>query len=200
MTGSGQVRSPEAVCWPHLRKVCNHARARVSHRSIFSLQVFIRVPPCTICISVTWGQVRFMIFTLQAYGKILKCAKLRVNESKPPNSFRIMTDYLICDDPGVTYWQGHRERSSEVMEVIRSWLPINHDTMVLKTCKWYQTVRLVKTRRLLCSMAITTNIRSWPDIDLRSSFKLTYESHHVHISNCLDEINTMVPIWCLYLS
>ena len=29
-TGSGQVRSPETVCWPHLRKVCNHARARVS--------------------------------------------------------------------------------------------------------------------------------------------------------------------------
>ena len=68
-----------------------------------------------ICISATWGQVRFVIFTSQAYGKILKCALLRVNESKPPNSFRIMTDYLICDDPGVIYWQGHRERSSEVM-------------------------------------------------------------------------------------
>ena len=36
-----------------------------------------------------------MIFTLQAYGKILKYALLRVKESKPPNSFRIMTDYLI---------------------------------------------------------------------------------------------------------
>ena len=118
-----------------------------------------------------------MIFTLQAYGKILKWAQLRVNESKPPNSFRIMTDYLICDDPGVTYWQGHRERSSEVMEVISSLLPINHDTMVLKTCKRYQTARLVKTRRLTCNMTITPPPIGCldppdldpPDLDLRPS-------------------------------
>ena len=32
-------------------------------------------------------------------------------------------------------------------EVISSLLPINHDTMVLKTCEGYQTARLVKTRR-----------------------------------------------------
>ena len=33
-----------------------------------------------------------MTFTLQACGKILKCLLLRVNESKPPNSFSIMID------------------------------------------------------------------------------------------------------------
>ena len=134
-----------------------------------------------ICISVTWGQVRFMILTLRAYGKILKCAQLRVNGSKPPNSFSIMTDYLICDDPGVTYWQGHRERSSDVMEVISSLLPINHDTMVLKTCKRYQTARLVKTRRLKCSMTIIPAphwVMTWPRPEVK--FKLSYGSHNVH--------------------
>ena len=55
-------------------------------------------------------------------------------------------------------------------EVISSSLPINHDMMVLKTCKWYQTVSLVKTRRLTCNMTITpAPIGSWPDRDLRSS-------------------------------
>lgn len=46
-----QVRSPEAVWWPYLRKVCNHARARVFDRSISSLQDLVRVPVCAICIS-----------------------------------------------------------------------------------------------------------------------------------------------------
>ena len=46
-----QVRSPEAVWWPYLRKVCNHARARVFDRSISSLQALVRVPVCAICIS-----------------------------------------------------------------------------------------------------------------------------------------------------
>ena len=119
---------------------------------------------------MTWGQVRFMIFTLQAYGKILKCALLRVNESKPLNLFWIMTDYLICDDPGVTYWQGHRERSSEVMEVISSLLPINHDTMVLRLVRG--TKLLVWSRRVVWHATWLwplPPIRSWPDLDLRSS-------------------------------
>ena len=60
-----------------------------------------------------WRQARFVTFTLQAYGKILECLLLCVNESKPPNSFSIMED-LIGDNPGAAYWQGHRERSSEV--------------------------------------------------------------------------------------
>ena len=44
-----------------------------------------------------------MTFTLQAYGKLLKYLLLRVNESKPPNYFSIMEDYLIGDDPGAAY-------------------------------------------------------------------------------------------------
>ena len=95
-----------------------------------------------ICISVTWGQARIVTFSLQAYGKILKCLLLRVNESKPHNSFSIMEDYLIGDDPEAAYWQGHRERSSEVVWRHKSYfLSINHDIMALKTCKWYQTPR-----------------------------------------------------------
>ena len=55
-------------------------------------------------------------------------------------------------------------------EVISSLLPINRDTMVLKTCKRYQTARLVKTRRLTCNMTITpAPIGSWSDLDLSSS-------------------------------
>ena len=126
---------------------------------------------------MTWGQVRFVIFTLQAYGKILKCALLRVNESKPPNSFRIMTDYLFCDDPGVTYWQGHRKGHLRSCDVISSLLPINHDMMVLNTSKRYQTSRLVKTRRLTCSMTITPAsywVMTWPRPEVK--FKLTYWS------------------------
>ena len=44
-----------------------------------------------------------MTFTLQAYGKIFKCLLLRVHESKPPNSFSIMDDYLNGDDLGAAY-------------------------------------------------------------------------------------------------
>ena len=68
-----------------------------------------------IFISVTWGQVRLVTFTLQAYGKIFKCVLLRIEESEPPNYFINMTYYHICDDPGAIRWQEHRDRSSEVM-------------------------------------------------------------------------------------
>ena len=40
--------------------------------------------------------------------------------------------------------------------------------MVLKTCNWYQTVCLVKTRRLVPSVAFLSQI-----------FKLTYLYHYV---------------------
>ena len=40
--------------------------------------------------------------------------------------------------------------------------------MVLKTCKWFQTVRLVMTRRLVPSMTF-----------LRQIFKLTHLGHYV---------------------
>ena len=67
----GQVRSPVAVCLPHLRKFAI-PRARVFHGSISFLQVFIKTPLCPICIShnlyicdLRSGQIR--VFTLQAY-------------------------------------------------------------------------------------------------------------------------------------
>ena len=73
--------------------------------------------------------------------------------------------------------------------------------MILKTCKWYQTARLVKTRHLICNMPITP-AHYWmkPDFVIKSSFELTYEDHHVLVSNCLDERYTMVPIPRLCLS
>ena len=92
---------------------------------------------------MTWGQGRVVTFTLQAYGKILQCILLRVNESNPPNCFRSMTYYLICNDPGGISWQGTGKSHLRSCEVINSFWPINHDMMVLKTCKWYQTARLV---------------------------------------------------------
>ena len=73
--------------------------------------------------------------------------------------------------------------------------------MVLKTCKRYQTARLFKTRHLTCNMTITpapywVMARPRPEV----KFKLPYESHHVHVSNYLDERSTLVLIPCLYLS
>ena len=47
-----------------------------------------------------------MTFALQAYGKILKCLLLRVNESKPPKYFSNMKDYLIGGDPSAAYLTG----------------------------------------------------------------------------------------------
>ena len=32
IAGSGQLRPPERACWPHLRKNCNHVRARFTER------------------------------------------------------------------------------------------------------------------------------------------------------------------------
>ena len=79
----------ERVCLPQLGKVSNHIRARVFYGVFSSLQVFITVRLCVIlhlriCTSVTWGQVRVVIFTLQDYGNILKCVLLRVNELNQP--------------------------------------------------------------------------------------------------------------------
>ena len=50
-------------------------------------------------------KVRVVIFTLQAYhyGKIMKCVMVRVNQSKPLSAFRILTDYLIGNEPGGVY-------------------------------------------------------------------------------------------------
>ena len=133
--------------------------------------------------------------------KILKCLLLRVSESKPPNYFSIMEDYLIGDDPGAAYWQGHRERSSEVMWRHKSFLSIRHDMMVLKTCKWYQTARLVKPRRLVCSMTISHNlVGEWPGLDLGSNFKLTCECYRIPICIASTRATKNVLILCLYVS
>ena len=66
-------------------------------------------------------------------------------------------------------------------EVIHSLLPINQYMVVLKTCKWRQTVRLVKTRRLICSMTIIPApywVMTWGQvkIDLENSSCTSFES------------------------
>ena len=65
---SGQVTRGGLLTPP--QKGCNHARARVFHGSISSLQVFIRVPPYTICLSqnsyicdLRSGQIRDLYIT-----------------------------------------------------------------------------------------------------------------------------------------
>ena len=186
VAGLGQVRSPKAVCWPHLRKVCNHARARLFDWSISSLQVLVRILVCAFCISQNFyiSDLRLCqtrdLFTLQTYGKILKCLLLRVNESKPPNSFSI-----------IGTGKGHLRSCN----VINCFFLINRDIMILKTCKWYQTARLVKARRLVCSMTIPHNlVGEWPDLDLGSNFKLTCEYQRILISHRLDESNQK----CIY--
>ena len=72
-------------------------------------------------------------------------ASLRVNESKPSNSFSIMTDYpVITKVPFIDRGTGKGQLRS--CEVIKSFQPINHDMMVLKTYKWYATVHVVMPR------------------------------------------------------
>ena len=77
--------------------------------AISSLQVLVRGLVCAICISQNFyicdlrSDQTLVTFILQAYGKILKCLLLRVNESKPPNSFSIMNDYLNGNDAGAAY-------------------------------------------------------------------------------------------------
>ena len=71
----------------------------------------------------------------------MKCVLIRVKEPKPPNSFRITSDYLICNDPGGTGAFADREPGG-VWGHVRSLMVFsqkNHDMMVLKTSKWYQT-------------------------------------------------------------
>ena len=48
--GSGQVRSPERVCWPHLRISFQSRQSRVFHGATSSLQVCISGPVGVICI------------------------------------------------------------------------------------------------------------------------------------------------------
>ena len=62
-------------------------------------------------------------------------------------------------------------------EVISSLLPINHDTMVLKTCKRYQL--LVWSRRVVWHakwLSSPPPTGSWPDLDLMSSLNDLWKS------------------------
>ena len=60
--------------------------------------------------------------------------------------------------------------------------------MVLKTCKWHQTARLVKAHCLVCSITIAHNlIGELPGLDFGSKFNLTCECHRILISQQLDE-------------
>ena len=76
----------------------------------FSLQVFITVPVCVnyvshnlyICDLKSVQSRDLLHYKPMEYGK-MKCVLLQVNESKPPSSLRIMSDYLICNDPGGIY-------------------------------------------------------------------------------------------------
>ena len=112
VAGSGQVRSPEAVGDPTSKKFAIPPELRVFHESISSsLQVFIRVLPCTIFSSqnlyicdLKSGQIRDLYITSLWENVEMRAAlSKRVKTTEPPSSFRIMTDYLICDDPGVIY-------------------------------------------------------------------------------------------------
>ena len=120
VAGSGQIRSPEAVCWPHLRKACNHARASVFNWSISCLQLLVRVPVCAICLShncricdLRSDQIRDLY--IASLWENIEMPPASCKRVKTHNYFSIMDDYLIGDDSGAAYWQGHRERSSEVM-------------------------------------------------------------------------------------
>ena len=111
--------------WPHLRKVCNHVSARFIHGAISSLQVFIEAPVCVICISqklyifdLRSGQSRDLYITSLGENNEMCPAWSKRNDSKPLNSFRIMSDYLICNDLGGIYWQGTGKGHLSSCEVI----------------------------------------------------------------------------------
>ena len=109
----------------------------------------------------------------------MKFALLRGNESKQPNSCGTWPIISSVKIQGSFIDRVTGEGHLRSCEFISSLLPINHDTMVLKTCKRYQTVRLIKTRRLPCIM---TNIpapywvMTWPRHEVK--FKLTYDVSH----------------------
>ena len=120
IAGSGKVKSPEPVCWPHLRKVCNHVRASFSRSDFLSSRIHYSTSMCKLYISefvYLWPEVRSESWPLyyKPTGEKMKCVLFRAKESKPPSSFRIMSDYLICNEPGGIYSQGHREGPSKVM-------------------------------------------------------------------------------------
>ena len=147
-----------------------------------------------------WRQARFVTFTLQAYGKILKCLLLRVSESKPPNSFSIMEDYVNGNDAGAAYWQGHREKSSEVTWRHKSYLLINHDMMVLKT--WSGIDLLAWSRRIVWYAAWpypTTSLVN--DLTLTSGQISNWSVNVIAYLFCIASTRATKNVWtlCLYV-
>ena len=109
--GSGQVRSPELVCRPHLRKVCNHVRAIVFHGAISSLLKLITVPVCTISISqnlhicdLRSGQtvrvVTFIITSLWENNEMYPASSKQVKNTQFIHDYYSLS---ICNDPGGIY-------------------------------------------------------------------------------------------------
>ena len=119
------------------------------------------VPLCAIHLSQN-----LYIFDLRS-GPIrdLYVTSLRENiEMRPALSKRVKKHQILLElcqiilsvmiHVSLTEW-GTGKGHLRSYEVINSLLPKSHGVMMLKTCKSYQTARLVKTRRLICNMPIT---------------------------------------------
>ena len=79
------------------------------------------------------------------------------------------------------YERGTRKCHLRSCEVIDSFVLINHDVMTLETCKWYQTVCLEMTQRLIYDMKSLgqyvghDEVRSTFEIDLARSSSTCFE-------------------------
>ena len=103
----------------------------------------------------------------------------RINQPKPPNSFRAMATHHICDGPGATddwgSWGGHL-RSNEVK--IR-FSPVTPDRMKIETRKWCQTTWFVKPLRKICILTYfvhdLTLTWPWSKLTWGQILKLTFQ-------------------------
>ena len=96
-TGSGQVRSPERICWPHLRKVYNHVRARVffSRSGVLSAGIHNSTNMCSFYISefvYLWPEVRS-----EQSSDLYITSLWENNEMRPASSKRIKTTQFLQD-------------------------------------------------------------------------------------------------------
>ena len=150
---------------------------------------YVQLVYIRICISVTWDQARLVAFLhCMPMGKYLNASCfVWTSQDHPILSvlWKIISSVMILvpliDRNRIT-GKGYL-RSYDII----SCFFINHDTMVLNTCKGYQTPHLVKARRLVCSMTIPHLIGEWPGLDLGSNFTLTCGCHRIPISHRLDE-------------
>ena len=154
---SGQVKLPERFCWQHVREVCHHAKVIVffftEQFTLFGFSLGHQFVNLNISELVClWRELWSDSWSLQC--KFLENIEMR-----------FATDTPIWNDSGDIYWQGHLGIYLNYFNVINSFLPINHNMMVLITCNWHQPTRLDKTHRLKCSMTIDY-IGSWSALDL----------------------------------